>query len=309
MSKIIKIWLSILISTLGMGSIAYSQDNKTSSDKVVYEVHLLRNLRNSYENMVEGFDIFDLDSWEDMHLDRHMLEVLIFNVAPILGGCNCEIVMKDYSVETPHARSIEEVREGKEISHPITVFSGDSRVAEGVYLSETILDPEDFFVGLYTHEGREEILSLTDLDLIKDLNFSVGRDWEIDNKVLDEKGLKKTQADHWGSVIFMLISGRADVIMQPFFNSDDLSFTEAISEGDMGEQKFLPIPNVKMEFPQGRVYFVSKNDPRGPALLEALNRGILELKSRDDFLRRAHEWAGVINPATNDFRLLFEEES
>lgn len=308
MFKQAKTTFVLVLSLIGAGTIALQASAETTEEKIVYEVGLIPNMKDQYEEMVEGFDIFDVEGWKDMELDRNTLEILIFNVAPILGGCNCEIVMNPYTVDTPHARSIEQVKSGKEISHPITVFSGDSRVEDGVYLSESILDPKDFFVGLYTHEDRKEILSLTDLETIKKLNFSVGQDWEIDNKVLDHYGLKKTQADHWGSVIFMLKSSRADVIMQPFFSTPDLSFSEVIVEGQPDE-KFLPIPNVKMAFPQGRVYFVSENHPQGAIFLEALNRGITELKSRDNLLRRAHEWAGVINPATADFRLLFDEES
>lgn len=277
-----------------------SNDDQTeSSDLKVYEFRTYTHLINAFENLSEGVDIYDPENWQELELDRHQLEMLIFQVAPILGGCECKIVLNSYEVDTPHARSIEQVISGEELSHPIAVFGGDSRVQSDLYLSDPVLAAEDFFVGLYTHEDRQEVLSITDEDQVRDLRFVAGQDWEIDNKIIDDYGLPHILADNWKSVTYMLRDGRADVLMQPFFPTSDLSFMD-------DDMKFIPIPNMRMRFPQSRVYFVSKVHPDGREFSEYLNKGI-RILSEGDFLKRAHEWAGVINPATEEFEIIFED--
>lgn len=294
-TSIISIFLTFM--TIVLPSSALGQE-----DKKVFEAYLIPNLLNSYNSMIEGHDIFDLEDWQNLELERHTMEILIFNVAPILGGCECEIVLKPYESNTPHGRSLEQVRDGHEVSHPISIFSGDSRIGDELYTSEPILDAEDFFVGLYTHEKRFDVLNKTTEAEIRELRFIAGQDWEIDNAVLDNLGLNRIAADDWGSVIYMLMDGRADVVMQPFFSSDDLGF----NDGD-GNEKFIPIPNVKMAFPQSRVYFVSKSHPDGAEFINYLNNGIAILKKDDNILHQAHVWAGVINPKTDDFEVLFKQ--
>ncbi len=301
--KRILIVIQIITYSIFLSFSAWAAEQELEmAEKKKITVHIFPHSKNSFTNMIEGHDIYDVENWKNMDLDRHNLEILIFHVAPVLGGCNCEINLEAYTIDTPHSRSIELVRLGEEISHPITVFSGDSRVEERLYLSDSIIDPNEFFVGLYTHEHRKDLLSMTDKEKIKKLKFVVGKDWEIDNKVLDQHGLAKVPADNWESLLFLLIKGRADVVMQPFFATDDFSFVEV-----KGTEKFLPIPNMKMKFPQGRTYFVSKAHPDGKEFLDALNRGIQILKDQDNLIRRAHIWAGVINPRTENFQMLFDE--
>ncbi len=284
-------------------SVTFSLSAAHAEEKKVYEVQAIEHLRNSYNSMIEGKDIFDYDSWKEMDLERHTLEMLIFNVAPIVGGCNCEILIKPYAELTPHSRSIAQVQMGELVSHPITIFEGDSRITDDLYTSDPILNADEFFVGLYTHESRAEVLNKTTEEEIRKLNFIAGHDWEIDNKILDHFGLTHIMADDWASVIFMLIDGRADVVMQPFFASEDFGFDE-----EQGTEHFIPIPGVKMPFPHGRVYFVSKKHPDGAEFITYLNKGIEELRANGDLLRRAHEWAGVINERTNDFEIVFNED-
>lgn len=285
------LWACLMLAPAGFAN--------ADAAKKTYIFHLIDQNYDDFQTMIAGNDPFDFDNWHKLDLDRQKLEALIFMVAPVLGGCECEITYEPYLEETPHARSIELVRTGLELSHPISVFSDDSRVQDGVYLSETILDPDKFFVGLYTHSDRAEVLGAKSAKEIAEMRFVAGHDWEIDNKIIDNMGVPHLYADTWNNLLSMLEIGRADVVMQPFQATDDLGFVDSES----GE-KFMPIPDVKMPFNQGRRYFVSKVHPDGEMFLESLNQGIALLEQKDNILYRAHEWAGVINPETEDYAIV-----
>ncbi len=280
-----------------LASPIWANETNTEDGPKIIETYIADFDLEMYEATVAGHDIFDLNSWENMDLIRHSLEMLVFNVAPILGGCDCEIVMKPYTVATPHVRSIEEVRSGLVVSHPVASFTDDSRVQDGVYLSQSILNPEDFYVGLYTSKNRDDLLTTTKFEDLSNLRFIAARSWEIDNLLLEVNDLKPILGDTWENMLAMIDASRADVIMQPFTSAADLGFNDPSNE-----TRFVPIPDVKMAFPQGRNYIVSNSHPDGVEFLEALNRGIAMLHE-DDFLRRAHEWAGVINPVTEEYEV------
>lgn len=193
-------------------------------------------------------------------------------------------------------RSIREVSEGRFLSFPVATFPKSPIHEEfPVLISDPILEEDQFFVGLFTHENRDDILSLTDLDEIRKLKFVVVENWPIDIQVLEERGFTTILAADWGSALRIIKAGRGDVLMQPFGSGPTMSFTD-----DASGETFIPIPNIKMPFNHSRNYMVSPNHPDGEEFLKYLNEGIRIMKENG----RLEEYfiaAGVIDPRIADF--------
>lgn len=281
--------LTLLLTGLFLAS------NAAANSKI-YTTHLIKRNYEDYMEMLDGRDPLSIKDIASVAASRMTIEPLILQIAPVLGGCDCTISYLPYEEHTPHARTIEQVRNGFDITHGIAGFTDDSRYTEGIMMSEPILAPEEFYVGFYTHDQREEILGITDVEAIRKLRFAVGRSWEIDNKVLSENALRVVGADSWDNLIFMIVNNRADVVLQPFIAGNDLAFYDIYSDST-----FVPIPNFRMLFGQGRHYIVSKRHPDGEEFMAALNRG-LKILREDGTLRRAMIYAGVINEQTESFK-------
>ena len=251
-----------------------------------------------YETFLGGRNPLEINNFEGEGLLRHVLELVLFQRAMHEAPCECVVEYEARSELHTHIRAIADVRAGRVVAHPVAGFSNDPRYTEGVWLSEPILAKNDFHVGLYTHASRQSILSIEDPEQVRNLKFTVGRSWVVDNKVIDTFGFAKLPADNWVGALKMLRAGRADVIMQPFVATPDFSFTDAES----GE-RFLPIQGIKLLFGAARQYFVSKKHPDGAFFLENLNAGIKKMQT-SGLTERANIAAGLLNPRTRNWALI-----
>ncbi|MFV0291906.1 MAG: hypothetical protein ACK5II_01215 [Paracoccus sp. (in: a-proteobacteria)] len=242
-----------------------------------------------YEEYIRNFDPFKAEAPKS-GLWRHLGEHIIFTIAPVLGGCRCRIKLQGYPEDVNFARSVAEISSGRILSFPAATFPELVRDNPNILLSEPILLSDEFYVGLFTHSNRKDILALTDLDKIRNLRFVTVHNWDIDQKILADRGFREVRAANWKSAMRMLQVGRADVIMQPFGTGPDMSFIDSASN-----ERFYPIPGVKLLFPYGRAYMVSARHPRSSEFLGYLNTGIRKMKASG--LLQAHLMAaGVISP-------------
>lgn len=282
---------------LVLSSVMASADEQ---QQTICDFPLIESTLSDYRDYLDGRDPYELaitDLRRD-NFDRHNMELLIFQRAVKEGNCWCRAEYSIYPLPTIHARSIANVKAGRDLSHPIAGFDNDPRYAEGLLLSRPILSADEFFVGLYTDANRDDVLSLTDPEDIRALNFAVADTWVIDNLVIDSYGFTKTQVDSMDAILGLITLGRADVIMQPFNASPDFSF----SYEDTGET-YKPIPNIKLRFGSGRRYFVSAAHPQGEEFLNCLNAGLTKL-DESGFLAQANIDAGVTDTRVADWQIL-----
>lgn len=267
--------------------------------ETIYKVPTHGNNYSEYAAITENFDPNGTDPIPGEGLWRHLMEHLVFVRAARLGGCDCRVEIVGTESDLTYARAVEEVAAGRAMSFPAATFNSPQlEQRESILLSDPLVDESEFFVGLYTHESRTDVLELTDIDDIRALRFVVGASWATDVQVLEDRGFQIVKGVEWTSMLKMLEAGRADVIMQPFASNADMSFTDVNVEG-----RFLPVPNVKLSFPFSRHYIVSAEHPDGPDFLKALNNGLAILRDNGE-LRRLLIAAGVINPRTEAFEQL-----
>lgn len=248
-----------------------------------------------YLGYTAGRDPLDLDRLPRQGLNRHLMELLVFQNALVLGGCRCQIRFQPYATQTTNARTLIDLQQGRLLASPVAGFRSDSRVVGDVHVSDAVLEDDAFKVGVYTHVSRADVLAIRDPAAVRQLTFVVVESWEVDLRVLTERKLRHVKAVNWSSALRMLEAGRADAILQPFSNRADMSFDEP----SLGLQ-FKPIPGMKMNFGHGRYYFVSRHHPDGEWFVERLNAGLRRLKA-DGRLQALRVASGVEDARLKDF--------
>lgn len=243
----------------------------------------------SYQKYLNGRDPMDQTTVRSEGLTRHNMELLVFQMAPVLGGCACRIELAPFDVPTTNARMLADVKSGRSLASAVGGFRTDSRMNRDVYVSEAVLDDTAFKVGLFTHSARKEVLAIHDPEVAMKLVFVAVGSWDVDLQVLRSHGVQVVTAPRWPSALKMLEAGRADVMLQPFSNRPDFSF-----DNPEGTQRFLPLPGLKMNFGHGRYYFVSQKHPDGAWFIERLNAGLRKLKASGQ-LAALHRAAGLVD--------------
>lgn len=250
----------------------------------------------SYRKYLDGRDPLDQKRVVAEGLTRHSMEILVFQMAPVLGGCGCKIEYAPFEVTTTNARMLADVKSGREVSLAVAGFRSDPRMEQDVYVSDAVLDDKDFMVGLFTHSSRKDLLKISAPQSALKLAFVAVESWDVDLQVLRSRGVRIVTAPSWASALKMLDAGRADVILQPFSNRPDFSFDDP-----SGTQRYLPLPGLKMNFGHGRYYFVSKKHPDGAKFIEHLNAGLRKIKA-NGLLTSLQKAAGLVDERLTSMR-------
>ncbi len=291
-----RVKLSTLVAlTASFPNISHAQDEM---ETITVRSHKIDHL--ALQEYFSDFDPFAFGPVKKDGLDRHLAEQVIFTMAPIIGECNCKINIEPYKASTSFARSIQTVSSGANPSFPIAIFdTKDSLALKDTLLSDPITKEDEFFVGLYTHEDRSDILSLSDLSEIRELEFVVAENWFADIEVLEKRNFNTNVVGGWASILRSIESSRGDVIMQPFSGTEDMSFTDEITG-----KRFLPIPGIKLAFSHARRYMVSETHPQGgQKFVDTINAGLKVLREKgviEDYMTKA----GVFDPRIAEFEEL-----
>jgi hypothetical protein len=248
-----------------------------------------------YQSYLAGRHPTDIAGFSGADMNRHVAEMWLFAVAPVLGGCGCRIDYRPYGVETTNARSLADVVSGRQPSDPVAGFASDVRYTDQIAFSDEILGADGFVVGFYTHRSRADVLGLRSADALRQLRFAVGAHWQVDRQVLARRGWQAVPADDWPSALRQIRAGRADVILQPFGARADLALA---SQGL--EAEFVPVPGFRMVFGHARHFAFSIRHPDGAALMTHFNRGLAQLR-RDGRLDALWRAAGLYNPQTTSW--------
>lgn len=125
------------------------------------------------------------------------------------------------------------------------------------------------------------------------------RNWTIDWQVLTKMNL--SGLNHSGQfplMARMLVKGRADFMLSPFYNSPDLSFTE-------GGEKFIPIPNIKVVLPGSRHFALSNKHPDFEEIKQALIKG-LKILTDEGIIQKAYTQSGFFNAKVKNWHIINE---
>jgi ABC-type amino acid transport substrate-binding protein len=162
------------------------------------------------------------------------------------------------------------------------------------YISDPVLKEKEFVKGLYTVPGNKKLLSIKGYYDLKHYTVTTNQNWSHDNAEIDCITSKvTTAASNPHLMARMIVAGRADFMLFPFFNSPDLS-------GYFNDIRLVPVTGVKIAFNESLHFVVSKKHPQGLMVYEALQKGLKELHANGT-LRYIYEKTGFFNPQVKDW--------
>jgi hypothetical protein len=154
---------------------------------------------------------------------------------------------------------------------------------EAVYKSDVVVPNGAFEKGLYTTKQRTSTLILNSSSDLANFTCVSNKSWRVDWDTLSRLGFKSLQAAPNTETMFKMVDGgHADLTVQSFSGVPDMSIT-------LGGITLYPIKGWKVPLNGSRHYVVSKKNPHGAAVFQALQKGLAIMRESDEVARALTE--------------------
>ena len=283
--------LSLFLSFLGIFSLSA---NTAAKPPLLIGVH--GEAQENYQKFLNGRDPLKLKDFSGKFAYRDNVEQVLLLQALDKGGyqANSQLVAVDF-----YKRRLRLIQRGEIHLSATPLWYKDLVTAEGIFISPAIIKEGEFSAGLYVFDKNKHLLAKQSLSQVKKLYAVSNRNWLVDWQVLTEMNL--AGLNHSGQfplMTKMLVKGRADFMLAPFYNSKDLSFIE-------GGHKFIPIPNIKVVLPGSRHFALSHNHPDFIQIKTALIKGLAILHQQGT-IKKAYRQSGFFNQQVSQWRIINE---
>ena len=166
-----------------------------------------------------------------------------------------------------------------------------------LYKSSVVIPNGSFEKGLYTTKEKTEKFSVQSVKDLAAITACSSSTWKIDWATLSALGFKSLTSSPNIPTMFRIVqAGRVDVTVQSFSGNPDLSVS---SEGIT----LYPIPGVKILLKGSRHYVVSKSNPNGKGVFEALQKGLSTMTQNNEIQRALLE-SGFFNKSVTNWKTL-----
>ncbi|SMF18425.1 hypothetical protein [Desulfovibrio gilichinskyi] len=251
----------------------------------------------NYQKLIEyrGGDPLSISDYSSPYSSRPAISLLLLRQALHLGGIDADFVY--ISCPNP-GRSLAEVKKGHAIVYSSDMWEQD--FDDSVYKTSPIIRRGEFQKGIYVKKGSPLLTSTNVEDDLKNKIPLVEHTWTIDIALLKSFGFKDMQTAPKYDLLFKMINrNRADFTILEFPRTNDLTLQD--KTGDL-----YPIPNAKIVLPYSRHFMVSKINPQGKRVYEALEKG-LEILRKNGTIERALRQSGVINDKVKNWKIAFKQ--
>lgn len=249
-------------------------------------------VQRDYDIFIADKDPLTMTDYSGEGSRRDVIEVVLIQQALALGGIRDNI---RFVVTATHARIIKQVHSGKAVMAGNSIWLDLLDDKDLLYVSDPIIKNGQFEAGLYTVPNNQRVLNAKSIDDVRALTAVSSKAWTIDWQTLNTLEIRSLiNTVKWTSMVKMVEKGRADFLLAPFQPSPDMSF---VAEG----VHLVPIPGIKIGFQGSRHFAVSKRNPDGKRIIEALNKGIIELNKKG-LIEKAYVDSGFYNQTAKDWK-------
>ncbi|PKG84656.1 hypothetical protein CXF85_07780 [Colwellia sp. 75C3] len=250
----------------------------------------------NFNHFLKNRDPLTIDNFTGKFAYRDNIEQVLLLQALHRGGyqANINLVSVDF-----YKRRLRLIENGEVHLSGTTLWMADLKTANNIFISPALIKEGEFTAGLYVHADKTPLLKLQTLQQIKKLHAVSNNNWLVDWQVLTKMNL--AGVNHSGQFTLMtkmLIKGRADFMLAPFYNTPDLSFRQ---DGE----KFIPIPNIKVVLPGSRHFALSNKHPDFEEIKRALIKGF-NLLSTEGIIQKAYTQSGFFNPQVKNWKIINE---
>lgn len=248
-----------------------------------------------YVLFLQGGDPLDVTDFSGRAAGRPAVEPVLLQQALRAGGLEDRVI---FTISPSYVRSINLLAAGEYALSGSSIWKTDTdRVAKDISLSSPVIDRGQYEAGIYVLTDNQHALNASSLNDIQRLTAVSNRHWQVDWRTLEEMGIRSLySAPSWDSVISMIRAGRADFMLSPFPQDQNLALT---AEG----RQFIPIPDLKVILQGSRHFIIAKNHPRHKEIQTALDYGLQQLHE-DGIIQKAFEQVGFFNHRTKDWKVI-----
>ncbi|ALO44406.1 type 2 periplasmic-binding domain-containing protein [Pseudoalteromonas phenolica] len=252
-------------------------------------------IKQLYFEFLGNRHILDINDYSSLKASRDVVEHALLVKAIRLGGFKLPI---NYIQVDHPPRRIKLMKQGVIHLSATPLWSNEIKQFEHkLHISSAVLEAGRAEAGLYTHSDNVDVLSVKQpAELVKLIAVS-NQNWQHDWKIL--KQLNFNGMYHTGkytTMLDMLYKKRADVMLGPFHNSDDLSFKH-------NGQTYLPIKNLKVIMPDSRHFPVARFTAQSQPLIKALEKGLSMLKEKGE-IEKAYRQSGYVNDKVSSWQVI-----
>lgn len=269
--------------------------SKAEIDNNSITIAIQDDIKAQYYQFINGRNILDVDDYRGLTASRDVVEHALLVKAVRLGGFQLPI---KYIQVDHQPRRIKLMEQGLIHLSATPLWLNEIKPSEHkLFISKAILEKGRAEAGLYTHSTNRSVLSvdapaeLTKLIAVSNQNWH--HDWEI-LKQLNFSGVYHT--GKYTTMLDMLFKKRADVMLGPFNNTEDLSF-------EHNGQTYVPIKNFKVIMPDSRHFAVSRFTAQSQPLIEALEKGLKILKENGE-IEKAYRQSGYVNEKVASWQVI-----
>lgn len=281
--------LCFSLSCLCAASTAIADDT-TNPDIEPLVVTIDADVHRDYLSYIGDRDPLAIDSFGGEGSRRDVVEVLLLQQALALGGIKQPL---QFRIVGGYLDSLDVLGRGDALLRATPVWSADCD-RENYYVSEAVIRQGEFQVGLYTRPNHN--LSTLTLPL-SHLSAVTNHDLKADLNTLKQLGISKIfDVESWPTMIAMVATGEADVILAPFQDTEGMEMV-------VGDTRLLPIPDIKVALSDTRHWVVSRNNLAGNRTYQALEKG-LAIQRKNGTIVRAYTEAGFFHPGVKSWALL-----
>ena len=152
---------------------------------------------------------------------RDIVEQVLLLQALHLGGFSDEIEFVEVDF---YGRRIKLIKKGGlDVSATPLWYSDLLLIEDDIYISTPILKSKEFNVGLYVHDKNKHLLKAKTLSDIQQMRAISNQNWKPFWQTLENLNLRDLiHSGQFMSMTKMLVKGRGDFMLAPFYNTKDL---------------------------------------------------------------------------------------
>lgn len=254
-------------------------------------VILTSNEQSRFKESTDGTSCLNVKKYVYKGSSRGYAEALLICQALTLGGI--EPIFKFHQFPN-YGRALKELKKGS--THLMLSTNWLSQKSTEFYVSQALMEAGEFEKGIYTLEGNEALLNISDLEHLENFTALANKAFTNDWQILSQLGVDIYSNSSWQLLFKMVKAKRGDFILAEFSSKPDMSIMTA-------GIKLIPVPRIKIIFNDSRHVFVNKNRDDSALIFAALQSGLKVLHQRGT-IKKAYRSLGFYNENTKRWRSL-----
>lgn len=251
-----------------------------------------------YQSFMSGRAVETVRTYGGKHARFDVIELLLFQQALYEGGFRGDVKLIP---QKNFQRIVQKVGAGQVTASGASVWrSVTDKNLEKFYISSEIVPSGKLETGFFTAQSNSSALIISSVDQLKSMSVVSNRNWTKSWAWLTSISLGQLyNHTDWPSMVKMVSSGRADIVMAPFpLNSDRRDLTLTVDGVSL-----LPVRGIKVVSGSSRHFIVSQNHPEGKSCFNYLKQGLEVMKSNNTIYRAFVE-SGVYNDETSTWKVI-----